>query len=125
MPGRRWASRRILAWGRRVSRPWENPEQVRYDYEHHTICRTFPPAALFRRHRNDGLRAFLRAHQIRKPLEQIMRVARAGGGLGVILHREHRLAVELDAAVGAVEQGDMGLRRTLRERRLVHPKAVV
>src|SRR2546421_12093378 len=56
-----------------------------------------------------ALPVLLRPHQIRKPLEQIMRVARAGRGFRVTLHREHRLALELDAAIGAVEQRDMGL----------------
>src|SRR5579859_4810951 len=67
----------------------------------------------------------LRAHQIGEAVEQIVRVARAGRGLGVILHREHRLAVELDAAIGAVEQRDVRLRRAFRQSRLVHGKAVV
>src|ERR1700694_6221656 len=62
----------------------------------------------------------VRPHQFRKPLEQVMRVARAGRRLGVVLHREHRLAVKLDAAIGAVEQRDMGLGRALRARRLIH-----
>src|SRR6266496_2040409 len=53
------------------------------------------------------LRPLLRSHQIGEPLEQIMRVARAGGGFRVILHREYRFALELDAAIGAVEQRDM------------------
>src|SRR5450631_794330 len=41
-------------------------------------------------------RALVRPHQIGEPLEQIVRIARAGRGLGVVLHREHRLAFELD-----------------------------
>src|SRR6266436_10399535 len=71
------------------------------------------------------LSALLRAHQIGKPLEQVMRVARAGGGLRVILHREYRLALELDAAIGAVEQRDMSLRRAIRQGRLIHRETVV
>src|SRR5450756_1029883 len=62
-----------------------------------------------------ALRALVRPHQIGEPPEQIMRVARAGRRLGVILHREYRLALELDAAIGAVEQRNMGLGRTLRQ----------
>src|SRR5450432_2045261 len=53
--------------------------------------------------RNDGggiLRRLVRPHQIGKPLEQIMRVARPRRGFGVILHREYRSAVERDAAIG-------------------------
>src|SRR5262249_60600660 len=38
-------------------------------------------------------------HQIRKAVEQIMGVARTGGGFRVVLHREHRLALERDAAI--------------------------
>src|SRR5882724_61318 len=71
------------------------------------------------------LSALVRPHQIGKPLEQVMRVARAGGGLGMILHREYRLALKLDAAVGAVEQRDMGLRRALGQGRLVDRKTMV
>src|SRR5207247_11190985 len=71
------------------------------------------------------LRPLLRAHQIGEPLEQIMRVARAGGGFRVILHREHRLALKLDAAIGAVEQRDMGLRCAVRQGRLIHRETVV
>src|SRR6266702_4429809 len=75
--------------------------------------------------RERALRALLVPHQIRKPLEQIMRVARAGRGFRVVLHRENRPAIELDAAIGAVEQRDVGLRCALRQRLLVHGKAVV
>src|SRR5581483_12341474 len=45
------------------------------------------------------LRPLVRPHQIGEAVEQIMRVARAGRGFRVILHREHRLAVERDAAI--------------------------
>src|SRR5258706_13096268 len=71
------------------------------------------------------LRPLVRAHQIGEPLEQIVRVARAGRGLRVILHREYRLALELDAAIGAVEQRDMGLRRPVRQGSLIHSYTVV
>src|SRR5216684_1944156 len=49
--------------------------------------------------RERALRALLLPHQIREPLEQIVRVARTGRSLGVVLHREHRPAIELDAAI--------------------------
>src|SRR5229473_777755 len=71
------------------------------------------------------LPVLVRAHQIVKSLEQIMRVARAGRGLRMILHREHRLAVELYAAIGAVEQRDVRLRRSGRQRLLIHGKTMV
>src|SRR5471032_1019502 len=64
----------------------------------------------------ERLRRLLSPHQIREPLEQIMRVARAWGGFGVVLHREYWLAVERDAAIGAIEQRDVGLRRAFRQR---------
>src|SRR5438477_11997387 len=54
-----------------------------------------------------------------------MRVARAGRGLGMILHREYRPAFELDAAIGAVEQRDMGLGCALWQGRLIHREAMV
>src|SRR5438105_2755958 len=71
------------------------------------------------------LRPLVRAHQVGEPLEQIMRIARAGRGLGVILDGKHRFAVELDAAIGAIEQRHMGLGRALRQGCLIHRKAVV
>src|ERR1700686_3485580 len=54
--------------------------------------------------RRRALPALLRPHQIGEPLEQIMRVARAGRGFGGILHREYRLAVQLGAPIGAGEK---------------------
>src|SRR5437762_4064023 len=54
-----------------------------------------------------------------------MRVARAGRGLGMILHREYRPAFELDAAIGAIEKRDMGLGCALWQGRLIHREAVV
>src|SRR5439155_27307520 len=72
-----------------------------------------------------ALRALLRAHQIGEPLEQIMRVTRVGGRFRVILHREHRLALKLDATIGAVEQRDMGLRCAVRQGPLVPRETVV
>src|SRR3954470_16090042 len=70
-------------------------------------------------------RALVGAHQIREALEQVMRVARPRRSLGMVLHREHRPALELDAAVGAVEQRDMGLRGAFGQGRLIHREAVV
>src|SRR6266496_3642746 len=74
--------------------------------------------------RETRLRALLLAHQIGEPLEQIVRIPRTGRGFRVILHRKYRLALELDAAIGAVEQRDVRLRRARRQRRLVDGKAV-
>src|SRR5690242_1071690 len=71
------------------------------------------------------LSPLLRAHQLGKTLEQIVRVARAGRRLRMILHGKDRPVVERDAAIGAVEQRDMGLRRAFGQRRLVHRKTVV
>ena len=42
--------------------------------------------------------------------EQVVAVVRAGAGLGVVLHRKDRLAIDAQARVRAVEQRDMGLR---------------
>src|ERR1700733_4385575 len=52
---------------------------------------------------NAGLRPLLRPHQIGKPLEQVVRVARAWRSFRVILHGEYRLAVKRDSAIPAVE----------------------
>src|SRR5688572_19004666 len=71
------------------------------------------------------LRALALPHQPDEALEQIARVARAGRSLGVILHREHRLALELDACVRSVKQRDMRFFRVLRQRVAVHREAVV
>ena len=60
------------------------------------------------RHRVNGAIISLRRHQIDEALEQIMAVLRAGARLGVVLHREDRLALEPQPLVGAVEQRDVG-----------------
>jgi len=44
------------------------------------------------------------AHQAGEARKQIMAVARPGRGLGVILHGEHRLALEGEPAIRSVEQ---------------------
>src|ERR1700761_2359169 len=71
------------------------------------------------------LSALLCPHQIGEALEQVMRVARARRRFRVVLHREYRLAVELDAAVRTIEQRDVGLRRAFWQGGLVHRKTVV
>jgi len=43
-------------------------------------------------------------HQPHKPLEQIMRVLRAGACFWVMLHTEHGFAIQRYAAVAAVKQ---------------------
>src|SRR5258708_18303376 len=65
------------------------------------------------------------AHEARETGEQIMAVARAGRGLGVVLHREDRPVLEGDAAIGAVEQGHVRLDRVCRHRRPIDRKAMV
>src|SRR6267142_7022203 len=64
-------------------------------------------------------------HQPREPLEQIAAVARTGRGLGMVLHREHRLVLERDAAVRAVEQRHMRLHRVRGRPRAVDRGAVI
>ena len=84
----------------------------------------FPPLSRVERTRPSQPRLAL-AHQVDEALEQIMAVARAGRSFGVILHREDRLAFELDAGIGAVEQRDMRLLGLGRERVAVDREAVV
>src|SRR4051812_22297427 len=69
--------------------------------------------------------AFGRAHQIGESGEEIMAVARAGRGLRMILHREHRPVFQGDAAVRSVKQRDMRLLRALRQRLAVDREAVI
>ena len=116
-PSPRSASRRIRVWGQRWSAMAESPRSC--DDDHHTkTWRAATPApdrhdrADPAHHREmDALEGdgcpgkprghtramacaeqarLVRPHQIGKTLEQIMAVARAGRGLGVVLHREHR-----------------------------------
>src|SRR5438132_684168 len=61
----------------------------------------------------------------REPLEQVAAIARPGRGFRVVLHREHRLILERNAAVRAVEQRDVGLHRVRRQRGAVDGKTVV
>src|SRR5438477_5962758 len=58
------------------------------------------------RHREH--RALSRGHRSDEAVEQVVAVLRAGGGLGVVLHREDRLAGHRQAFERAVEQRDMG-----------------
>src|SRR5262245_33293310 len=55
-----------------------------------------------------GHRALPRAHRGDEAVEQVAAVLRAGRGLGVVLHREDRLAGHRQAFERAVEQRDMG-----------------
>src|SRR5436309_14486629 len=54
-----------------------------------------------------------------------MAVARAGRGFWMILHREHRLVLQGEAAVRAVEQRDVSLLDVLRQRLLVDREAMI
>src|SRR5262249_27581524 len=68
---------------------------------------------------------FARPHQRDEPVEQVVAVARTGRGFRVILDREHRLVLERDAAVRAVEQRYMRLLGVRRQRGAVDREAVV
>src|SRR5262245_13241057 len=72
-----------------------------------------------------ALRTLLRPHQLYEALEQVVAVARTGRGFRVVLHREYRLVLECDAAVGAVEQRHVGLGGVRRQGRAVDREAVV
>ncbi len=65
------------------------------------------------------------AHQVGEALEEVVRIAWSGRSFRVVLHREHRPVVERDAAVGIVEQRDVGLCHVVRQRGLVHREAVI
>src|SRR3546814_1404017 len=54
-----------------------------------------------------------------------MAVLRAGARLRMILHAEGRPVGQLEAAVGAVEQRNVGGLRVFRQRRRLHREAVV
>src|SRR6202021_1423650 len=60
--------------------------------------------------------ALERAHVIDEAAEQIMTVARAGRGFGMILHREHRPVVERQSAIRTVEQRHVGFYGVSRQR---------
>src|SRR5689334_15036379 len=64
-------------------------------------------------------------HHLDETREEIMTVARAGRGLRMVLHREHRLVLEREAAIGSVEQRHVRLLDILRQRVLVHRESVV
>src|SRR5262245_13184456 len=70
-----------------------------------------------------GCVLLLRRHRLGEALEQIMAVLRTGRGFRVVLHREHRLAFDLQAAIAAVEQGDVGFLHAFRQRRGVDSEA--
>src|SRR5262245_10328654 len=64
-------------------------------------------------------------HQPHEPLEQVAAVTRTGRGLRVILHREHWLVFQRNAAVRSVEQRHMGFDCVGRQRLAVDREAVV
>src|SRR5260221_14707726 len=66
-----------------------------------------------------------RLHCGDEAVEQVVAVLRAGGGLGVVLHREDRLAGYRQALERAVEQRDMGGLDAGRQRIRQHREAVV
>src|SRR5215471_15281772 len=54
-----------------------------------------------------GIRSARLFHQVHESLEEVVAILRAGARLGVILHREDRLALDTQALVAAVEQRDV------------------
>jgi hypothetical protein len=74
------------------------------------------PKALFAPSRRDRRLPLLRLlHQVDEAAEEVVAVARAGRGIGAVLHREGRAVGEPDAAVRAVEQRDVRLPGVGRE----------
>src|SRR5215470_7840787 len=69
--------------------------------------------------------AFGLPHHLDEAREEIVTVTRAGRSLGMVLHREHRLVLERDAAIRTVEQREVRLLDILRKRFLVDREAVV
>ncbi len=69
--------------------------------------------------------ALLGADEVEEAGEEVVAVMRAGAGLGVVLHREDRLAFNLQAGVGTVEERDVGLLDVLRQALGVDGEAVV
>ena len=75
--------------------------------------------------RRSGLRRFRLRHLVHEPAEEIVAVARARRGLGVVLNREGRAVGQRDAAIRAVEQRDMGDARIGGQRGRVDRETVV
>ena len=65
------------------------------------------------------------AHLLDKPGEEVMAVPRPRRGLGMILHRESRPIRQRNAAVGLIEQRDMGDAGVLRQSVGIEREAVV
>src|SRR5712692_3577918 len=66
----------------------------------------------------------LRPHQSDEAVEQVVAVAGARRGLGMVLHREHRRPFQRDAAIRSVEQRYVGLLHVIRQARAVDREAV-
>src|SRR5258707_7550934 len=64
-------------------------------------------------------------HHLDEPPEQIAAIARAGGSLGVVLHREHRPVPDAQAAIGAVEERNVSLLNAVGEAFRVNSEAVI
>ena len=94
----------------------------RYKRDRDVVGRQVEPASRYILLRFERL-ALLRPDQVDEAGEQIMAVLRAGRGLRVVLHREYRFALDGEAAVGAVEQRNMGLDDVFGQRVPVDGKA--
>src|SRR5437588_2029849 len=75
--------------------------------------------------RSNELARFGFTHQLREACEQIMAIPRSGRCLRMILHREHRLALECNSAVRTVEKRYMRFKEIIGNGCTVHGKAVV
>ena len=68
---------------------------------------------------------FFAFHHLDEAGEEVVAVLRAGRGFRVVLHREHRLVLQLQPAIGAVEQRDVGLLDDLGQAFAVDGEAVI
>src|SRR5690606_37972073 len=80
----------------------------------------FPVANFLRSAFGERRFALLLADQVHEPPEEIVAVLRARRGFRVVLHREDRLAGDAQAAIGAVEERDVGFLDAPGQRFRIH-----
>src|SRR5690606_25609650 len=104
-------SRRWTPWSLRRPRPPERADPgLQARCQAHSASDAIPLGSgfvLWTPRKDDDGRSNL-AHQSGEAVEQIQAVRRPRRRLGVVLNAEDRLFLDRDAAVGAVEQADVG-----------------
>ena len=64
-------------------------------------------------------------HCLRKAVEEVVAILRAGAGFGVVLHRKYRPFRHANAAVRTIKQRNVGFFHAVRQGLAIHGEAVL